>query len=123
MFCTETEYCHFVVWSPRRTKVLIMSRNDDFLFQALTKAEEFHKSIIVPELLARYYTTIKETASQPICFCNEIIAGSQLIQCSNNLCLVKLFHVECVIFRSEEDGPWTCDYCTTLLENIGSVKF
>lgn len=60
MYCAETQYCDFVVWFKKRTVVLRTDLNMDFVSKNIVKAKIFHKNIIVPELLARYYTSPKE---------------------------------------------------------------
>ncbi|KAJ8928717.1 hypothetical protein NQ314_018682, partial [Rhamnusium bicolor] len=51
MTMTGTLYCDFVVWSPKEMFIERVLFNEDFWYQAMQKATEFHKNVIIPELL------------------------------------------------------------------------
>lgn len=119
MYCTETKFCDFIIWSKYYgVLVLHIPADNQFISFNLQKAINFHKNVIKPELLARWYTTIMTTrtsdsALELWCYCNKKDDGTEMIQCANDMCNIKLFHRQCVNLappRSEND-LWLCDMC------------
>ena len=56
MFCSETKFCDFVLWSKKCLFIERIFINNDFLNEKLKLAENFHAMVIVPELLSRCFT-------------------------------------------------------------------
>lgn len=118
MFCSETSYCDFVVWSKKSIFIERIYRDDDFLKFNLEKASIFYKKVIVPELLSRYYTDSKEVAAaiEAWCFCCKPQGDKDMIKCSNDLCPIQWFHEDCVdTYYLSEDEDWYCSTCSSML--------
>lgn len=56
MYVLKYKFCDFFVWAKGVYLHERISYNEEFLKQELQKALEFHKMVIKPELLTRYYT-------------------------------------------------------------------
>lgn len=52
----EKEYCDFVIWSQQKVIVIRVEAEIEFWSAAIGKALSFHEKIIMPELLAKFYT-------------------------------------------------------------------
>lgn len=52
----ELEYCDFIIWSPNEILPLRIYPDIDFWNEAFEKASTFHKSVVMPELLGKFYT-------------------------------------------------------------------
>ena len=55
----EVNICHFVVWSPKELVILEVEYNFNFLETALTKAYDFFKFGVMPELVSKLYSSMK----------------------------------------------------------------
>ena len=56
MFCTNTTFCDFVIWSKKDIFMQRIKIDKDFLDKNLQLAEKFHTKVIIPELLSKFYT-------------------------------------------------------------------
>lgn len=56
IFLTESEYCHFVLWSPTQPLIIQISPDVEFWDIVKTKALKFQQEVIMPELLGKFYT-------------------------------------------------------------------
>lgn len=56
MFCTETNYCYFCVWSKSELIIINISRDYDFIVENLTRAEDFFLNVILPELIGKFFS-------------------------------------------------------------------
>nr|CAI5833843.1 unnamed protein product [Callosobruchus analis] len=69
--------------------------NEDFWLCHSAKALEFHKKVIMPELLGPLYT--RPTPSVPLrCQCKGPDDGRPMLQCCNDTCVTQFYHLECV---------------------------
>ena len=55
----SSRYCDCLVWSPRKAFVVRVYPNRDFWNTAMNKALNFHEQVVMPELLAKFYTKNK----------------------------------------------------------------
>lgn len=55
----ETTLCYFYIWGPKERQILKIYKNSEFWNHNSKKANLFAKMVIVPELMANYYTNKK----------------------------------------------------------------
>nr|CAI5827724.1 unnamed protein product [Callosobruchus analis] len=112
---TETFYCDFVIWYPKGLFVERIHFNEDFWLCHSAKALEFHKKVIMPELLGCLYT--RSTPSIPLwCQCQGPDDGRPMLQCCQETCVTKWYHLECVGLQNVPDNVWICNNCQTSIE-------
>lgn len=58
MNIANVNYCDCVIWSPRKSIVVRVYADTNFWRVALEKATTFHERVVMPELLAKYYTSV-----------------------------------------------------------------
>nr|CAI5865746.1 unnamed protein product [Callosobruchus analis] len=115
MALTETFYCDFVIWYPKGLFVERIHFNEDFWLCHSAKALEFHKKVIMPELLGCLYT--RSTPSIPLWFqCQGPDDGRPMLQCCQETCVTKWYHLECVGLQNVLDNVWICNNCQTSIE-------
>lgn len=70
---SETNYCDFVLWSPTKYLILRVIQDAEFWKEVSSKALSFHEKVIMPELLAKFFTKGKraENGEQNIESLNE----------------------------------------------------
>nr|CAH7723788.1 unnamed protein product [Callosobruchus chinensis] len=92
IFVTNLKYCDFVIWSPHiffKKRIL-----PDLQFWEENKniALKFHKEIVMPELLGRYFTK-KEGTAKVIqwCLCKSVDDGRPMIKCDGDDCPTEWF--------------------------------
>lgn len=68
MKMTETNYCDFIVWSPKEMYIERVDLDEEFWNEKSLIALEFHKQVIMPELLGRYFTRDNRN-TQSWCIC------------------------------------------------------
>lgn len=116
IFCTEFDYCDFILWSKNLMFVERIYTDQDFIKSKLTLASEFHKKVIVPELLGKYYTRPKDSPNIVAwCSCcqpqnkNE---NERMIKCTNELCETQWFHLKCAKSSGTiDEDAWICSLC------------
>ena len=59
MYVTNLTYCDFVIWSKAFFHIERIFYDAEFCAQKVAKALEFHKNVIIPEILGRWYTQQK----------------------------------------------------------------
>lgn len=112
MYVTNREFCDFVVWSPQEMFVERIKINKDFLKQAIHRALEFHKKVIVPELLARFFTRSLNSKTNVLwCVCKRPDTGEPMLQCDNDECAIQWYHLKCVSLTDVPEGLWLCPSC------------
>ncbi len=62
---SESEYCDFVIWSPKETLVLRVLADIEFWDEAQQKALLFHQQVVMPELLGKFFT--RQTGMHSYC--------------------------------------------------------
>ncbi|KAJ8914046.1 hypothetical protein NQ315_017565 [Exocentrus adspersus] len=97
IFVSELLYCDFVIWSPNIFFKERILPNFEFWEKNYKIAERFHKFIIMPELLGRYFTQREGAGKiQYWCTCNGVDDLREMIKCENEDCQIQWFHYECV---------------------------
>lgn len=109
MFCTTLEYCDFVVWSPKCIFIERIPYNQEFIKTHISKALEFHKQVIMPEILGKYYT--EKGGTETWCICRGIDDGRAMIQSWNNTCDIQWYHIDCVNLTGIPENVWLCNFC------------
>lgn len=128
MYCTQRSYCDFVVWSKSQLFIERINFDLQFLTDNLQKAYEFHSKIVIPELLAKWYTQSRDSVQLELwCFCLQPDDGRDMICCSNINCDIKWFHKQCVsVFEIAENELWYCKKCVQsneeYVENMEGVE-
>ena len=113
----QVAYCDFVIWSPNELVVLRISYQKSFIDTAITKATNFFKLGILPELIGRWFTKskIKPSESEPTdcdkwCYCGLGEEG-EMIACDDDDCPIVWFHLDCLKIDTVPDGNWFCPEC------------
>lgn len=60
MFVTKAEFCDFVVWNPIKYIRIRVYKDEPFWDTQYTTASIFFRKVLLPELLATYYTKKKQ---------------------------------------------------------------
>ncbi|KAK4884885.1 hypothetical protein RN001_001156 [Aquatica leii] len=104
-------FCDFVVWSPQEIFLERIYFNEDFWAAEYLKALDFHKKVILPELLGRYYTNDSPTSW---CWCKSFDDGRPMIKCENDTCNIQWFHLDCVNLTDVPNILWICNACVNI---------
>lgn len=110
MKLTKTSYCDFVVWSPKQLFVERVEFSEDFWGSQFPIIEKFHKTVVLPELLGRYYTS-NHLTTKKWCSCNGLDDGRPMIECCSDKCSTNWFHLDCVQLIDVPDDLWFCNFC------------
>ena len=90
LYTTEKTYCDFVVYSARDLFIERVNLDHQFLIENLHKAYVFHYNVIIPELLAKWYTLSKDSVEQEFwCYCASRDEGDEMLRCANDGCKIK----------------------------------
>lgn len=118
---TKRAYCDFVVWHPSGLHVERITMDNEYILEAIEKAESFFARCILPELAGKWYTRhhnpltevqppeIHEEDDGRWCVCKES-KGGEMVLCEGKNCLIKWFHMSCVGL-SEAPSKWFCPTC------------
>ncbi|KAK4885293.1 hypothetical protein RN001_001564 [Aquatica leii] len=104
-------FCDFVVWSAQEIFLERIYFNEDFWAAEYLKALDFHKKVILPELLGRYYTNDSPTSW---CWCKSFDDGRPMIKCENDTCNIQWFHLDCVNLTDVPNILWICNACVNI---------
>ena len=127
MHVTRRPYCDFVVWSAAGMHIECLKPDEVVLKCALTKAEQFFRRCILPELAGKWYTRSRTPLSsiQPDdidedddgiwCFCKQS-KGGDMVACDNHNCPIKWFHISCLEMTAVPSGKWLCPTCHPAIE-------
>lgn len=122
MHITRHAYCDFVVWYAAGMHIERLKPDEQVLKSALTKAEQFFRLCILPELAGKWYTRSRTplSAIQPEdidedddgrwCYCQES-KGGDMVACDNQKCSIKWFHISCLEMTAVPSGKWLCPTC------------
>lgn len=105
MFVCDVKYCDFVLWSKKEFIVQRILRNEEFLKEALPKAQDFFISSVLPELLTRRRDPV--LVSRRACkYCERPDFGKMIIciKCSNHV------HYTCAHIK-RKPATWLCREC------------
>lgn len=74
---------------------------------------------LIPELFAKYYISFKRLIPEETwCDCQQPADDKPMIKCSNELCSITLFHVDCTgLTEVGDDTSYLCQTCTKILIN------
>lgn len=106
MRVSKTEYCDFVVWSPGEFFLERVAYSEDFWSNVFPLVEHFHKSVVLPELLGRFFFTKNCGVIETWCVCDEVDDGRPMIKCENDTCEIKWFHTDCVGLLETPTNIW-----------------
>ena len=56
MYASNRNYCDFFIWTKKFYLLQRVKKDEKFLEKNIQKALHYHKQIIMPELLAKWYT-------------------------------------------------------------------
>ena len=62
LFVTTRHYCDFIVWSNSEVHVERITQDEALIQSAIPKAIKFWRMCILPELMGKWYTYIKQTS-------------------------------------------------------------
>ena len=115
LLVTNSEICHFVVWTPVAFAVMQVRRDQKYIDTILEKAQQFVKLHLVPELISQKLKFASEddecfTDGKQLCSCGKPGYG-KMIACYNDDCTVDKFHYACVNIKRKPRGPWFCPEC------------
>lgn len=105
MFVCDVSYCDFVVWTKEQFIVQRILRNEEFLQEALAKAQDFYISSVLPEILTRRSDPALET--QRACkYCERPHFGKMIscVKCNNHI------HYSCAQIK-RKPATWLCREC------------
>lgn len=131
-------YCDFVAWNHKDFYCERIFLDENFWQINSKKALLFHERIIMPELLAKYFTkknTVIESEPQPgtsnapdpgtsssdislpttgnWCKCKKSADGSKMMKCYNPYCKIVWFHPKCIgIKKKIIKQKWFCQDCS-----------
>lgn len=127
IFLSGRSYCDFVVWTRRGMHIERIFGDDAFWADAVASATHFFNVGILPELIAKHFTsqpkdmrnTIMETDDDTTwCYCREGDSG-RMICCDNKLCPIQWFHFDCLELPEDYEVPksWFCPDCRLLSQS------
>ncbi|XP_038048751.1 uncharacterized protein LOC119722624 [Patiria miniata] len=128
IFCTNTEYCDFVVWTGKDLHWERILQDQDFLEVCMQRAHSFLLLAVLPELLARFYSSPATTAvsaqnGDTMCYCHSSrdTATKEVMTCSYKKCPYGIFNKKCLRFTSlnltehqQKLKNWYCPHCVQL---------
>ena len=121
LYVTASAYCDFVVWTEKDADKPFVQRilpDAAFIGKQLPKAKLYFLNVLLPELIAKYYTAPKSAvpASADVpryCYCIEPEFGNML-ECKSGFCKIKRFHQSCLgVLRKPKS--WLCPCCRKLV--------
>jgi len=137
LFVSGVDYCDICVCtfsSDDKHDIHIehIIKDEDFWTDCVSKAHQFFRTCILPELLGKWYTRpIKTSFSDPAsstsdkcdepsnqsvyCYCNGPEEG-EMIACDNEQCGIEWFHIKCLKISKVPKGKskWYCPDCRKL---------
>ena len=138
LFCTEANYCDFVVYTRTSLHIERIKFDKCFWETNIAKVKHFFDVGVMPELLGRWFSrppkqpSMTQPALDPnsshgatdekpstsslvkYCYCHGDEYGD-MVGCDNNECLYKWFHLECLHLKSlPKSKEWYCPDCRKL---------
>ncbi|XP_060784112.1 uncharacterized protein LOC132890853 isoform X2 [Neoarius graeffei] len=127
LFVTDKAHCDFVVWCTKGgNQELFIERiaaDHQFFSHALAAATTFYKQGILPELLAKAFTSPQvlappqptATQAEPAwCYCKATVQTTDMLRCHYEQCQIKLFHLKCLGLKNVPRRKWLCHNCRVL---------
>ena len=120
-FC-NAKYCDFVVYNMKELFVQRVYLDEPFITIVLEMCKEFIIGGILPELLAKFYSTDQkdsqvimhngDNVQDPVwCYCQQGETG-ETIGCDNPDCNIQWFHTACLHITKIPKGKWFCPDCS-----------
>lgn len=127
MYVNNCSKGFFVMYTTVDLVFVLVDIDQELLNEFLPKAKNFWEQAVLPEIVARRFTTSQTCIPTPNndsvllpCYCQKVIDNVDVIICSRAQCLRKVFHVRCVPLK-RISAKWKCDQCK-MLENKGKAK-
>lgn len=127
LFVTGKAHCDFVVWCTKEgNQELFIERiavDPEFFSSALATATTFYKQSILPELLAKSFTSPQflappqptVTQAEPTwCYCKATVQTTDMLTCQSEQCQIKRFHLKCLGLKNVPKRKWLCHNCRVL---------
>lgn len=120
MAVTKLMFADFIVWTPSDIHIERIQPDATFLTVHLEKPKELYVLAILPELLAKWYTTPRNSQQSLsdtflYCYCRVKAEESLVLNCSNEACLFRKFHMKCCgLSRKPANKAWLCPDCRKL---------
>lgn len=125
MYVTGAKLCYFVVYTSVDLVFTLVELDPAFLNQNLPKAKTFWNRCVLPETLARFFTSkqreVCNTAESHLpCFCQKNQNDVDVVICARTDCARKKFHIPCIKtamgIQRVLIGRWRCDVCRKIVE-------
>ena len=121
-------YGDFVVWNNDDLVIQRVKPDEPFISIELEKCKEFIKIAVLPEILGKWYSrepssvcAATDRDSNPgveeaWCYCGMGEFG-QMIECEDDSCGIKWFHIDCLHITTIPSGKWFCPDCRKKTKN------
>ena len=95
MYCTDTKYCDFFVWTPAEFVCMRIEKNETFLRHLVEKCTRYWKEVMLKELLQRYFERENCVVNEnDIRTCKKCLSDKDdMLNCSK---CQSWFHLKCV---------------------------
>lgn len=112
--------CYFFVYGEPNSVCELIHKDNDFIMEKVPIATKFFVFAVLPELIGRWYSKShvsipqiqsKKDSAENVCTCQSII-DSEIITCSDKLCVVKKYHISCLGIEHVSKKKWFCPYCS-----------
>lgn len=116
LYCTGLDRAHFVCWCPMDIYIGVVDRDIEFMDNHLNVLSTYFKNLILPELMAKYFTRphVKVSSSDILhCYCRGSVVAEFDLQCQNLSCVYKKFHMQCLGLKRKPsvNKIWYCPQC------------
>ena len=110
----------FFVYGEPNSVCELIHKDNDFIMEKVPTATKFFVLAVLPELIGRWYSKShvsipqiqsKKDSAENVCTCQSII-DSEIITCSDKLCVVKKYHISCLGIEHVSKKKWFCPYCS-----------
>lgn len=99
-----------MVWSVDELFHARIAFDVEFWESESVKARAFHRNVIVPELLAKFFTN-EHIRLEVWCECGQVDDGRLMVRCDNDDCHIKWYHLECLGMDDIPSTVWFCSNC------------
>lgn len=135
MLVTKRSFGFFVCYTTKDTQYVTVHYDSHFIETLLSPARDFFVQVMLPELVAKHFTRQFKSvekidsnhpkscdegnnASYLPCICQKSDENLQTLRCSNEECVIKMFHVQCILKmlkRKTLPRVFTCSDCKKLV--------
>ena len=128
LYVTESRKGIFGVYNGAgEIKLVHIERDEDCIAMMVAKSKLFFLSYLLPELLSKRYSSVKNTPStepatnvisvninsnrnQFICYCQDPLKIDEVVRCAGEFCMFQEFHKSCAKSKNFPK-TWKCMYC------------